>query len=185
MLSHAPMPRVWPPTLSPLSCCQGQGGLACQHRSPIPSSQMTVEPSSSPCQCDRGPGLAQVCGVAQMHCRDTFLGNTMTQYGPGQQGRLMFLHTNLSPKWNLNLPGSFRDYTRRWQVRAPSRRLPMRAACAISCGNDGWRCSSPAVCQLMLLRHCTCQADRVLFGVPLSPQGDGSSRVILPGGQTP
>ena len=60
--------------------------------------------------------LVQVCGVAQMHCRNAFLGNTMTQFAPGAGQRLMFLHTNLSPKWSLNLPGSFKDYTRRWQV---------------------------------------------------------------------
>lgn len=28
----------------------------------------------------------------------------------------MFLHTNLSPKWSLQLPSSFDQYTRRWEV---------------------------------------------------------------------
>ena len=48
-------------------------------------------------------------------CRVLFLGNTMTQYAP--DGRLMFLHTNLSPKWNLEIPGNFSLYRRRWKVR--------------------------------------------------------------------
>ena len=74
---------------------------------------------------------AQVCGVAQMHCRDTFLGNTMTQWAPGRQPRLMFLHTNLSPKWNLNLPGSYKDYTRRWQARSACCTVP-RLMAAVS-----------------------------------------------------
>ena len=39
----------------------------------------------------------------------------MTQYAP--DGRLMFLHTNLSPKWNLEIPGNFSLYRRRWKVR--------------------------------------------------------------------
>ena len=29
------------------------------------------------------------------------------------KGDMLFLHTNLSPKWNLNIPGDFRAYTRR------------------------------------------------------------------------
>lgn len=29
------------------------------------------------------------------------------------KGNMLFLHTNLSPKWNLNIPGDFRAYTRR------------------------------------------------------------------------
>ena len=29
----------------------------------------------------------------------------------------MFLHTNMSPKWNLAIPADFDYYTRRWQVR--------------------------------------------------------------------
>ena len=37
-------------------------------------------------------------------------------------GKLMFLHTNMSPKWNLAIPADFDFYTRRWQVvlAAPS-----------------------------------------------------------------
>ncbi len=44
------------------------------------------------------------------------MGNTMTQHSPG--GDLLFLHTNLSPKWNLQVPGDFKAYTRR-QERSP------------------------------------------------------------------
>ena len=28
----------------------------------------------------------------------------------------MFLHTNLSPKWSLEIPADFGYYNRRWQV---------------------------------------------------------------------
>ena len=31
-------------------------------------------------------------------------------------GNVMFLHTNLSPKWSLEIPADFSDYHRRWQV---------------------------------------------------------------------
>ena len=31
-------------------------------------------------------------------------------------GKLMFLHTNMSPKWNLAIPADFSFYSRRWQV---------------------------------------------------------------------
>ena len=33
-------------------------------------------------------------------------------------GQLMFLHTNLSPKWSLEIPAEFNYYNRRWQVNA-------------------------------------------------------------------
>ena len=38
----------------------------------------------------------------------------MTQHDT--HGNMMFMHTNLSPKWSLQLPGSFDMYSRRWQV---------------------------------------------------------------------
>jgi len=44
-------------------------------------------------------------------CRRAFAGNTMVQHGP--DGRPLFLHANLSPKWSLRMPGDFTDYTRR------------------------------------------------------------------------
>lgn len=47
-------------------------------------------------------------------CRTVFLGNTMSQFAP--DGRIMFLHTNLSPKWSLEIPGNFSLYRRRWKV---------------------------------------------------------------------
>ena len=31
----------------------------------------------------------------------------------------MFLHTNLSPKWSLEIPADFQYYHRRWQVVEP------------------------------------------------------------------
>ena len=51
------------------------------------------------------------CSPDQNFCWEEFTGNTMTQYSPN--GQLMFLHTNLSPKWNLMVPGDFEAYTRR------------------------------------------------------------------------
>ena len=35
-------------------------------------------------------------------------------------GKLVFLHTNMSPKWNLAIPADFDFYSRRWQVLSPS-----------------------------------------------------------------
>ena len=61
------------------------------------------------------PFLAGGSIINIMHvCRPAFLGNSMTQYSP--DGNIMFLHTNLSPKWNLELPGDFSEYRRRWKV---------------------------------------------------------------------
>ncbi len=51
------------------------------------------------------------CSPDQSFCWEEFTGNTMTQYSP--TGQLLFLHTNLSPKWNLMVPGDFKAYTRR------------------------------------------------------------------------
>lgn len=37
--------------------------------------------------------------------------------------KLLFLHTNLSPKWNVGLPDDFdKYYTRRWEVLQPGNR---------------------------------------------------------------
>ena len=72
--------------------------------------------------CDAlwGPAFAmritrQTDWISPWMCRPTFLGNTMTQHSP--DGSIMFLHTNLSPKWNLEIPGEFTQYRRRWKVR--------------------------------------------------------------------
>jgi hypothetical protein len=51
------------------------------------------------------------CSPDQRLCWEEFTGNTMTQHAPS--GQLLFLHTNLSPKWNLMIPGDFKSYTRR------------------------------------------------------------------------
>ena len=42
----------------------------------------------------------------------------------------MFLHTNLSPKWNLRIPASSLDLKRRWEVLQPGGR-PFREALAL------------------------------------------------------
>lgn len=60
------------------------------------------------------PALLRVQACGEGGCRPRFLGNTMTQHTP--DGHLMFLHTNLSPKWSLQVPADFGQYTRRWQV---------------------------------------------------------------------
>ena len=52
------------------------------------------------------------------------MGNTMTQYSPA--GKLLFLHANLSPKWNLQVPGDFKAYTRRSDHLHP---LPLHPFC--------------------------------------------------------
>ena len=45
----------------------------------------------------------------------------------------MFLHTNLSPKWNLRVPGSSADLARRWEVLQPGGR-PFREALSFEDG---------------------------------------------------
>ncbi|DBB17802.1 TPA: hypothetical protein ACH3X3_002830 [Trebouxia sp. C0006] len=57
------------------------------------------------------------CSRDQRSCWQEFAGNTMTQYDT--DGKLMFLHTNLSPKWSLEVPAEFAYYNRRWQVLEP------------------------------------------------------------------
>ena len=52
-----------------------------------------------------------MCSPDQIICWEEFVGNTMTQYSP--EGELLFLHANLSPKWNLEVPGDFKAYMRR------------------------------------------------------------------------
>ncbi|KAK9798888.1 hypothetical protein WJX73_001325 [Symbiochloris irregularis] len=59
-------------------------------------------------------GLA--CGEGRK-CKHRYKGNTMTQHD--MHGNMMFLHTNLSPKWSLQLPGDFSMYSRRWQAVEP------------------------------------------------------------------
>jgi hypothetical protein len=50
-------------------------------------------------------------GGRSQRCRRAFAGNTMVQHSP--DGRPLFLHANLSPKWSLRVPGDFAAYTRR------------------------------------------------------------------------
>ena len=86
----------------------------------------------------------QACGARQLGCRTVFLGNTMTQHAPGAQGQLMFLHTNLSPKWNLHLPDSFQHYTKRWQAGPEACCLRLTSAqTAVAGGAHQEPCSLP------------------------------------------
>ncbi len=55
--------------------------------------------------------IAQIPSYPQA---DTAQANSMWMFS----GKLMFLHTNLSPKWSLEVPAEFAYYNRRWQVRA-------------------------------------------------------------------
>lgn len=64
------------------------------------------------------------CSPDQNFCWEEFTGNTMTQYSPN--GQLMFLHTNLSPKWNLMVPGNFEAYTRRCCLSAAEKTTQAR-----------------------------------------------------------
>lgn len=61
--------------------------------------------------------MRSYCSPDQSFCWEEFTGNTMVQHDT--KGNMLFLHTNLSPKWNLNIPGDFAAYTRRWQVIIP------------------------------------------------------------------
>lgn len=47
----------------------------------------------------------------------------------------MFLHTNLSPKWNLRIPAESKDLKRRWEVLQPGD-LPFRQALSFSSSSD-------------------------------------------------
>ena len=55
------------------------------------------------------------CSPDQQFCWEEFTGNTMVQHD--LMGNMLFLHTNLSPKWNLHIPGDFRGYSRRRVVQ--------------------------------------------------------------------
>ncbi|KAL3132425.1 hypothetical protein ABBQ32_008983 [Trebouxia sp. C0010 RCD-2024] len=89
-------------------------------------------------QCKRGSGVLQHgCG---------FAGNTMAQYSP--EGKLMFLHTNMKPKWNLGLPADFSFYNRRWQILQPDN-VPISSVL----GNSG-RDPEKEVYQLLVLLRC-------------------------------
>lgn len=63
-------------------------------------------------------GINRLRCASETQCSEQFFGNTMTQFDPS--GKLLFLHTNLSPKWHVHLPDDFdAGYTRRWQVMEP------------------------------------------------------------------
>jgi hypothetical protein len=53
----------------------------------------------------------------------------------------MFLHANLSPKWNLRVPGAIEDLARRWEVLQPGNR-PFREALAPPSDGDAASSSS-------------------------------------------
>ena len=55
------------------------------------------------------------CSPDQQYCWEEFTGNTMVQHD--LKGNMLFLHTNLSPKWNLHIPGDFRAYSRRLVIQ--------------------------------------------------------------------
>lgn len=49
--------------------------------------------------------------------RDEVFTNTMAQ--KGLDGKLMFMHTNMPPKWTLAVPEDFKRVVRRWQAITP------------------------------------------------------------------
>ncbi|DBA65601.1 TPA: hypothetical protein ACH3X2_002666 [Trebouxia sp. C0005] len=91
-----------------------------------------------------GPGCIKGQNSIQVGCG--FAGNTMAQYTP--QGKLMFLHTNMSPKWNLAIPADFDYYSRRWQILQPQN-LPISEALD-STGRD----PEKEVYRLLVLLRC-------------------------------
>lgn len=56
-------------------------------------------------------------GCISMNTQNTFANSCLCSTTAGNgAGKLMFLHTNMSPKWNLAIPADFSFYSRRWQV---------------------------------------------------------------------
>ena len=70
-------------------------------------------------------------------------------------GKLMFLHTNLSPKWSLGVPAEFAFYNRRWQVRVQQ----------MNCSKLSCLSATFSWCNLLCMRSCMtlgCACTRVL-----------------------
>ena len=67
---------------------------------------ISVKPLGRPCLSHVDP-----CSPDQRFCWNEFTGNTIVQHD--LSGNMLFLHANLSPKWNLHIPGDFKEYTRR------------------------------------------------------------------------
>lgn len=59
--------------------------------------------------------LEPACGL--FACVDKLHTNTIAQKDP--HGRLMFLHTNMKPKWTMAVPENFETVVRRWRVLSP------------------------------------------------------------------
>jgi hypothetical protein len=55
------------------------------------------------------------CGV--FGCREELFTNTIVQRDP--HGALLFLHTNMKPKWTMAVPERFEAAVRRWRVLSP------------------------------------------------------------------
>lgn len=55
------------------------------------------------------------CGM--FTCQEQLLTNTIAQKDP--QGSLLFLHTNMKPKWSMAVPAAFESAVRRWRVLSP------------------------------------------------------------------
>jgi alpha 1,2-mannosyltransferase len=57
------------------------------------------------------------CGL--LGCRSELYTNTIVQKHP--HGSLLFLHTNMKPKWTMAVPERFEAGVRRWRVFSPGR----------------------------------------------------------------
>lgn len=57
----------------------------------------------------------RVCGL--FGCADKFYTNTIVQKDP--HGSVLFLHTNMRPKWTMAVPPSFESAVRRWKMLSP------------------------------------------------------------------
>lgn len=67
--------------------------------------------------------------------RDEVVGNTMAQKDP--EGSLMFMHTNMPPKWTLAVPEEFDLAVRRWQAISPGEHAPIDNFVQLSIENFG------------------------------------------------
>jgi hypothetical protein len=62
----------------------------------------------------------------------------MAQKGP--EGSVMFMHTNMPPKWSLAVPADFSIAVRRWQAISPGTHDAIEDFVEHSIDNFGYAC---------------------------------------------
>lgn len=78
--------------------------------------------------------VERVCGL--FGCQDELYTNTIVQKDP--HGSLLFLHTNMKPKWTMAVPADFEFAVRRWRVLSPGQDSLYEDFVALSHREFGW-----------------------------------------------